>query len=274
MALAEDPGDHPPRAARALVPPFCAGACAASPRAAGAPSLRPLRGAHKALSWTHPWCPQGRHDIAVPSLPKARSRRRRRATARLSTCSVAWRGRCGRCTQRRRRGAASQCGRRGQRGQRGERVELRASSAGLVAHAVSVHAAKRRPACGVRRARLYVFDKQQQPPPVAWAGRRRPDRSRSRGLDARSCAVGYCRRVVAHGLTFLRGRGRAAVVASLCTCAGGVRRPTCSPPGMMLALCARFEEEPYPTAPMGVSPPIGLTNHGEVQPLGLLCVGC
>ena len=61
---------------------------------------------------------------------------------------------------------------------------------------------------------------------------------------------------------------------TLCTCAGGVRRPTCSPPGMMLALCARFEEEPYPTAPMGVSPPIGLTNHGEVQPLGLLCVGC
>ena len=27
-------------------------------------------------------------------------------------------------------------------------------------------------------------------------------------------------------------------------------------------------------APMGVSPPIGLTNHGGVEPLGLLCVEC
>jgi hypothetical protein len=34
------------------------------------------------------------------------------------------------------------------------------------------------------------------------------------------------------------------------------------------------KEEPNPMAPMGVSPPIGLTNHGEVEPLGLLCVEC
>ena len=34
------------------------------------------------------------------------------------------------------------------------------------------------------------------------------------------------------------------------------------------------KEEPNPMAPMGVSPPIGLTNHGGVQPLGLLCVEC
>ena len=27
-------------------------------------------------------------------------------------------------------------------------------------------------------------------------------------------------------------------------------------------------------APMGVSPPTGLTNHGGVEALGLLCVGC
>ena len=33
-------------------------------------------------------------------------------------------------------------------------------------------------------------------------------------------------------------------------------------------------EEPYPMAPMGVSPPIGLTNHGEVEALGLLCARC
>ena len=34
------------------------------------------------------------------------------------------------------------------------------------------------------------------------------------------------------------------------------------------------KEEPYPMAPMGVSPPIGLTNHGEVEALGLLCARC
>ena len=34
------------------------------------------------------------------------------------------------------------------------------------------------------------------------------------------------------------------------------------------------KEEPNPMAPMGVSPPIGLTNHGGVEPLGLLCVEC
>ena len=36
-------------------------------------------------------------------------------------------------------------------------------------------------------------------------------------------------------------------------------------------------EEPNPMAPTGVSLPIGLTNHGEVQPLGLLpwyVLGC
>eukprot|EP00966_Prymnesium_polylepis_P050749 1175191-Prymnesium_polylepis.1 len=27
-------------------------------------------------------------------------------------------------------------------------------------------------------------------------------------------------------------------------------------------------------APMGVSPPIGLTNHGGVEALGLLCARC
>jgi hypothetical protein len=34
------------------------------------------------------------------------------------------------------------------------------------------------------------------------------------------------------------------------------------------------KEEPNPMAPMGVSPPIGITNHGGVEPLGLLCVKC
>ena len=34
------------------------------------------------------------------------------------------------------------------------------------------------------------------------------------------------------------------------------------------------KEEPNPMAPMGVNPPIGLTNHGGVEPLGLLCVEC
>ena len=32
--------------------------------------------------------------------------------------------------------------------------------------------------------------------------------------------------------------------------------------------------EPYPIAPMGVSPPTGLTNHGRVEALGLLCARC
>ena len=34
-------------------------------------SLRPSRGPHKALSWTHPRCAQGQCDAAVPSLPNA-----------------------------------------------------------------------------------------------------------------------------------------------------------------------------------------------------------
>ena len=34
------------------------------------------------------------------------------------------------------------------------------------------------------------------------------------------------------------------------------------------------KEEPSPMAPVGVSPPIGLTNYGKVQPLGLLCAEC
>eukprot|EP00966_Prymnesium_polylepis_P013777 317792-Prymnesium_polylepis.1 len=40
-------------------------------RAARAQSLRPSRGAHKALSWTHPRCAQARRDATVLSLPKA-----------------------------------------------------------------------------------------------------------------------------------------------------------------------------------------------------------
>ena len=42
--------------------------------------------------------------------------------------------------------------------------------------------------------------------------------------------------------------------------------------GMQLVYSRK--EEPNPMAPMGVSPPIGLTNHGGVEPLGLLCVEC
>ena len=58
-----------PPPARLRAPP--ARARAGCARAVRVQSLRPSRGPHQALSWTHPRCAQGQRDAAVPSLPKA-----------------------------------------------------------------------------------------------------------------------------------------------------------------------------------------------------------
>ena len=126
------------------------------------------------------------------------------------------RGRCARvrtvgCGHRARAHGYASCGERGW--------------AAMVASLCTCAGGVRRPTCSTLRAR-----QQQQPPPDVRAGGRRPVCHPPRGRCARARTVGCGHRARAHGYASRGGRGRAAMVASLCTCAGGVRRPTCSLP--------------------------------------------